>query len=95
MKGYKTIDQFDLRECETFIKKAQGSQYVEQVKQQYARLCEEQKIVAQMKRQREQRELYEQAAKVSRRKTRNSILLAIFLVLALAAGILIYITYMN
>lgn len=95
MKGYKTIDQFDLRECETFMKSTPGSQYEELVKQRYAKLFEEQQMVVQMKRQREQQELYEQASKASRRKTRNSVLLIIFLVLAIAAGILIYITYTN
>lgn len=95
MKGYKTIDQFNLKECETFIKSAQGSQYEGLVKQRYTKLCEEQLTAAQEKRQREQQEMYEQTSKASRRKNRNNVLLTIFLVLAIAAGILIYITYTN
>lgn len=95
MKGYKAIDQFNIKECETFMKSALGSQYEELVKQRYAKLCEEKQMVAQMKRQREQQEMHEQAAKASRRKKRNNALLAIFLILAIIAGILIYSTYTN
>lgn len=95
MRGYKTIDQFNIHECESFMKSASGSQYEELVKQRYAKLCKEQQMAAQMKWQREQQEMYEQAAKACRRKTRNNVLLAIFSILAITAGILIYFTYTN
>lgn len=95
MKGYKTIDQFNLRECVAFLKTSPGSKYEELVKQRYAKLCEEQQKIVQMKRQREQQEMYELAAKASRRKNRNSVLLAVFSILAIVAGILIYVTYTN
>ena len=95
MKGYKTIDQFNLRECVAFLKSFTGSQYEELVKQRYAKLCEEQQQIVQMKRQREQQEMYELAAKASRRKKRNGVLLAVFSILVIAAEILIYFAYTN
>lgn len=95
MKGYKTIDQFNLRECVAFLKSSPGSIYEELVKQRYAKLCEEQQKIVQKKRQREQQEIYEQAAKANRRKKRNGFLLAVLSILVIAAGILIYFTYTN
>lgn len=95
MKGYKTIDQFNLRECVAFLKSSPDSIYEELVKQRYAKLCEEQQKIVQMKRQREQQEIYEQAAKTNRRKKRNGFLLAVLSILVIAAGILIYFTYTN
>ena len=77
------------------MKSASGSQYEELVKQRHAKLSKEQQMVAQIKRQREQQEMNEQADKVSRRKTWNNVLLAIFSILAITAGILIYFTYTN
>lgn len=93
MKGYKTIDQFNLKECETFLKSATCSQYEGLVRQRYAKLQEEEQMAAHMSLERERQERYEQAAKDRRCKTRNNILLALFSILVIAAGILIYITY--
>ena len=95
MRGYKTINQFNLQDCERFLKQNSGSQYEGQVKQRYAQLQGEAQQAIQIQQKRKQQELDEQIAKEKKRKTRYKVLLAVFLTLVLAAAIIIFLTYTN
>lgn len=95
MEKYKPINQFNLQDCERFLKQNAGSQYEGQVKQRYAQLQGEALQAIQIQQERKQQELDKQIAKEKKRKTRYKVLLAVFLTLVLAAAIIIFLTYTN
>lgn len=95
MEKYKPINQFDLQDCERFLKINPNSPYEDEVRQQYAKLQDEAQQAIRIQQERKQQELNEQIAKENKRKTRYKVLLAIFLTMAFAAAIIIILTYTN
>lgn len=93
MKGYKSINEFDLQDCEIFLRLNPNSQYESQIRQRLAKLKAREQEAIQKKQlreqQRQQQEISEQAAKASRLIKWDRILISIFVVLLLIAVLLI------